>query len=468
MRWLLRTAVALMPLAAGLALLRYMPEARQTQVLRMGEVTWSLDALTLVAVVLVALGAARPRASLWGTLRLAAGVVGVASAIGATTPLLRLLSLSVASLLLIDGLSVRWFLALGMLAVAELLPQAAPLIGLADDRARALLLPALIVAALLGAGGVPWSPRGAGSSGYELVLRPVWLVPLLRSLEAGPWPLPAVLSVPLLGAALAALAAIEVLAIRDRRRGAERLLAAMLLWAFACVGLSTTLGVVAALWVLLAHALAVLWMGENGEMAPAAMLVPLFAAAWWSGAALAGARAWLPAGVVWFAGIAGGGAFLLEPMAAPPPRTSVRIARWHRRTGAVARGILLLLLALFAPLMTRFAGLRVADQLGAGLTAYGLIDIRPWIGIGALDAANRRVALLPSVALLPLLLVTLAVTWLVLRVLGRRTSPAPRGYPPPLQGEGSDSPPSLPGKGVGGLGPFVRRRVWWVRAERDG
>ena len=50
---------------------------------------------------------------------------------------------------------------------------------------------------------------------------------------------------------------------------------------------------------------------------------------------------------------------------------------------------------------------------------------------------------------------TTAVTVILILLVTSLTSPAPKGHPPPLTGEGSHSPPSLGGKGAGGLGQWA-------------
>ena len=465
---LLRIVLALLPLAVGLFMVRLMPQAVPALADRIA--TWRLDPLALGGLVLLPLGTARVQVSLKHALRLMLGTAGLMLALAATSPLLQLLLIYGSSVMLLPGLGPRWFVAFGFLMLAHLPLQIAALVGAGSQVAHAAgtiwVLPALVLAALAGLGCVPWPAHRSDDIGWERLLRPFWLFPLLRSLETGPWPIAWTLLVPLLGTVAAVGAAIDLLRARDARRGMERLLAVVLGMALVCGGLNTTPGVAGAVWVVLAHGLLlVASRGGSGRISPPACLLLLFVAGWWTAAAATAAGAFLVAGLVWLAGMAGSVAPMVWPDSGALPETPqpphANGVPGRGFAGAVSAALVLVLLALFAPLLTEFLALPVADQLGAGLTPFGLLDIWPWIGMAALDAAHRRAALLPSVALTPLLLVTLAVTWLLLRLgtplvyLLTRRSPLPRAS------EESAVPAAAAIQSI-------RNRVWWVRARRDG
>jgi hypothetical protein len=283
-------------------------------------------------------------------------------------------------------------------------------------------------------------PEGSSS----LLLRPFWLVPLLHSFVDGPWPLQWTLVVPLLGIAAALWNVVCALVTDEQRAGVRRLSAAMLLLGFATTGFGTTLGVAGVLWIVMMHSILLLWYDDmEGGLSLVPMIV-LFIAAWWTAAAAAGARNVVLSGAAWLVGMAGGAATLLWP------NTSGR-----KRAAAVWRQRLLILLLVVAGAasgaLTRFAAEPVAAEVGAGLSAFGLLDVRPWIGTAGLDPGHRRVAALPVAPLLPLLLVLVAIASLFRRLWIR-----------PSRGDAAAQPPGAD------RARALRRRVWWFPGGGDG
>jgi hypothetical protein len=140
--------------------------------------------------------------------------------------------------------------------------------------------------------------------------------------------------------------------------------------------------------------------------------------------------------------------------------------RWSPAVSATLAAIVLIPLALFSGLVTQVVGLRIADGLGAGLTAFGLVDTWSWIGVGALDAARQRVGLLPIVPLALLWLVVLAVTWLAARLMDRRMLASPLG----CRQEAESNLPALlsPAVEADEADRAIRSRVWWLDTGRDG
>ncbi|PDW04223.1 hypothetical protein [Candidatus Viridilinea mediisalina] len=68
--------------------------------------------------------------------------------------------------------------------------------------------------------------------------------------------------------------------------------------------------------------------------------------------------------------------------------------------------------ALGAPLIIPNLLAPIAAQLQSGLTPFGSIELWPWAGLMALNAARQPVATLPSLALLALMLILAALCWL--------------------------------------------------------
>ena len=62
----------------------------------------------------------------------------------------------------------------------------------------------------------------------------------------------------------------------------------------------------------------------------------------------------------------------------------------------------------------------VVAQLQGGLTPFGEIELWPWAGLIAFDAARQPVATLPSLALVGLMLILSALCWVALRLAARR------------------------------------------------
>ncbi len=455
-----RTAVALLPCAAAIVLFaRLMPLVVEAPLIAGPRDSLRLDPLVLTGWLILGLSVARPGTTLLRTLRLVIGAFLAGLALAAAVPALHLLLLYLASLMLLGGLGPGWLFAVGALSLANL-----------EFFTRTtgfthLVLPALVCASLSGSGGLPWPTHWLDGNDFEVALRPFWLLSLLRSLENGPWPLAWTLFVPLVGSVAALVAAAQAMTARECENSVERLLAAVALWALACIGVNTTLGVVAALWVMLAHSLLLVFLWKR-ERTPRLLIgCLLFVAGWWTVAALAGAKAFLLAGLVWLAGAALTWASFVRTNAPARDESNVFWRRWSAAVSATLAATVLIPLALFSGLVTRTVGLRIADGLGAGLTAFGLVDTWSWIGVGALDAARQRVGLLPIVPLTLLWLVVLAVIWLAARLMDRRMLASPLG-----RRQLERTLPALLGPAVEAdeAEREIRSRVWWLDTGRDG
>lgn len=98
--------------------------------------------------------------------------------------------------------------------------------------------------------------------------------------------------------------------------------------------------------------------------------------------------------------------------------------------------------------------LPAVDLLQGGLTPFGLLAVWPWIGVAALDAGQRRVTTLPTIAALLFGLVVAAGVWLVARV-------------PALSIKDQHSAPAHLSQSSM-LDAKFRSRVWWLGERRDG
>jgi hypothetical protein len=439
--------LALLPLTVGLALLPLMPQLVQAPLILGPRSLVRVDPLGLAAIVLLAFGAARPQHSFFYTLRQSFGVVLAGVALLLSDAVLQLALFSIVSLLLFGDVGWDWYLALLFLGIASLPSSVVP------------SLPVLIVATFVGIGGIsPPTPLKVGSSnvpaasssrttgptslvGRADFLRPIWLFLLMRSLVNGPWPLQWTLLVPLVGIA-AALWVVASSFVAGDDAGDRQLSLAALLLGFASLGFGTSLGVAATLWIVLLHSLLLIRNDDTGGGTGTVPFLALLFATWWTAAAAAGARSMMPVGAAWLVGMAGGAAALLRSRFAG-------VRPWH----ILRRDRLLLVLlgaaGVASGVLTRFVAEPVVAQVGAGLSAFGLLDTWPWIGVAGLDPGHRRVAILPLAPVGLLLLVLAAMAWLSRRLwLRRDVSP----------GEQAD--------------PFsigaITRRVWWLPGGGDG
>ena len=425
-RHTLRVVLALLPLAVGLALLRLLP-ATALAVDQPAVGPWRFDPLALIGCSILPSAAARPQ-PLLEALRTALAVAGLMVALLVTDPALQMMSLVLVSLLVVDGLGPRWFVALALWAFVTL---GTMLPGVSAGVA----LHAAILMAFIGSGGLPSIGQRDVSS--EIVLRPFWLFAMLRTLMFEPWPVPTVVAAATLGTLTLAAIAYGVLRAAPAM-GHERALAALLMMAFVAVSQNTILGVVAALWALAMYA-ALAAISTPKTFASLTIVCIMFGVAgWWTAGAVAAAGGFLGAIVVCFTSVAVCIATLLRSAGRVIPRPSL-----------VGRSLVVLLtvaLVLATPWVTTTLALPVAQHLGAGLTAPGLLDVWPFIGVSALDAGHRRVTLAPSIMLGCLFLFVWAVVWLASRVRGH-----------------VDSTPVALAPSDDAAQRTIRARVWWLR-----
>ena len=422
----LRVVLALLPLAIGLALLRLLP-ATALAVNQPAVGPWRFDPLALIGCLILPSAAARPQPLLEG-LRTALAVAGLMVALLVTDPALQVLSLVLVSLLVVHGLGPRWFVALALWAFVTL---GTTLPGVSGG----VVLHVAILMAFIGGGGLP--PIGQRNVSSEIVLRPFWLFAMLRTLMFEPWPVPTVVAATTLGTLTLAVIAHKVLRTTPPA-GHERSLAALLIMAFVAVSQNTTLGVVAALWALAMYAALAVATTPKTFASITIVCITFGVAGWWTAGALAAAGGFLGTIVVCFTSVTVCTATLLQSAGRERPRPSV--------AGCSLMLLFIVALALATPWVTTTLALPVAQHLGAGLTAPGLLDVWPFIGVSALDAGHRRVTLAPSIVLGCLFVFVWAGVWLGSRIRGH-----------------VDPTPVTPASSDDGAQRTIRARVWWLR-----
>lgn len=300
-----------------------------------------------------------------------------------------------------------------------------PLAGAGMNSASFVLL---LLGALLSSGAAGLVLRRPPAIDPVLLLG--CLYGLLRLFTLGPWNLGWLFAAMVLGAAVALWAGWA-----SARAPDEELAAWLLVWldglAIAGAGLASGAGLTVvgyallcgpvlrlglanprpgrALWLLcaatpLSAPFVLAWMAVAAALAGG---VSVLAMLLWAAALLA---ALAPARLAWAAGQ--GAAEARDPAPPQPSRVPASLV------GAALSG----LLGLGAPLVVLGLLRAVVAQLQGGLTPFGAIELWPWAGLIARDAAQQPVATLPSLALavLMLILCALCVVALRLRALARR------------------------------------------------
>ena len=304
----------------------------------------------------------------------------------------------------------------------------------------------LLVGALV-AGGAWELARGRPPAATPLAAA-ACLYALLRLFSLGPWNLGWLFAAIVAGGALALGAAWQA-AAAPPGEAAGWLGAYLAGLAIAGAGLGSGAGVTMAGYALLAWPILRLGLvglaGAGGPRRPLWLLsgaVPLtapFLLVWLAVAAAIAGGLTLLAAVLWAAGLLAAAAVgriaaappgdepalgaarpvyaaaAVAPLAAaPPPDDDAAQGAGARPVYAAAA--LSAALGLGAPLVV--AGLLgpVAAQLQGGLTPFGEVELWPWAGLIALDAARQPVATLPSLALAALMLILSALCWVALRL----------------------------------------------------
>lgn len=259
---------------------------------------------------------------------------------------------------------------------------------------------------------------------------PLLLYPLVRLYTLGPWNSGWSLAAALLGGALALWAAWHFL----MRLEIHFAWTALLGLGLACFGLATSAGIASGCFLVLVATmfaygttaddrrprtdddvalLELLLLAEVPapqkssafrSFAPSLLRFSLFAAplmAIWMaiGAAIAGGVSAL-AGVAWLVGLLSALAMMLR-------------SKWYMPT---VRQVVGYALTLGAPFLLQWLVEPVVLQLQGGLTPYGDVLIWPWIGLAFVNSAQAQVAVLPSIAVVLLLIVLVAMVYLLARL----------------------------------------------------
>lgn len=454
----------LLPLLGALVLLRKLPTIAETPLGGVFVLPWRLDALALVFLLSGALAVAavplRPHQLL----------VALAYLMLLVPALLleHLLALPAALLLVALALrSRRLLLATLLLSAGLAWPYATAGAGWNDPLvAPAFGAPvATVLLAAVAAGLAPWPPR-RNSDPMALAVLPLWLLPLLRMIGLQPlraeWGLLALAA----GSVLTLWNASVALRGTDQQRAAA-VATGWLAAALASMGLLTTAGIAATLYGLLAYPLALGLLLRAPRLAAPLPLSAAFVSAWLAVGAVAASGAWLAAAALLLAAL-GSGVALVVSSPAPPGLLSREERGGTRQTyqpqgpppslrglgdgGSSGLMVQILLaaswtLGIVAPPLIQLIILPAIDLLQGGLTPFGLVAVWPWIGVAALDAGQRRVATLPTVAAALWAIAPAAGAWLVARVLARRAGRLPT-TPAGTQA--------------------ASRRVWWLGARRGG
>jgi hypothetical protein len=251
-----------------------------------------------------------------------------------------------------------------------------------------------------------------------------WLYPLARLYSLGPWNSGWSFATLLLGGALALWCACSALVQPAAATRNARTQSIYLALALAGLGLSNSAGVAAACYGILTYLVLSVGHGdgrsEKSDHRPLDQIsillpwlfssaIPLtapFVAAWMlMGASVAGGVALL-AGVAWLAALLHGLAGALWNDAQPAPAARP----------LMFAGVVSVVLGVGAPPIARLLILPVVAQLQGGLTPFGELNIWPWVGVAASDAAHTQVTTLPSIAIALLMLVLSALVYVVARL----------------------------------------------------
>lgn len=440
-----------LPLLGAIWLLRFLPQIAEAPPSGAWPLPWRLDALTLCFVIALPLGVAFLPLGWRDTLRALAALALLIAVAGEHLLILPLALIGLSGLLW----SWRWLLASGLLTLGLGLvwlsggttwsaPETA-------TSATSLAFLLLLLGCSIGLNSFPiallHAKDGRPSDLLRQALQPLWLLPLIRTIEWGPWNSGWTVAALLIGGVTTLWSGSTALWTSDRSQRIEWILSAWLGMALACVGLLTTVGIAAALWQMLAYTLGLgllLRSERGGWWAGPVPPTVSFVAAWLAQGATAASGAFLLSGVFWLATLFSGIAILRL-------RSETQISSRISIASAIGIG-LALLLGVLAPLPLRWLMLPAIEPLQGGLTPFGLLDIWPWVGIAALDAGHRRVAVLPSIAVFVLALVVAALIWLFARIFGWVRLAADDEQAQPEQAD---------------LWEQLRQQVWWVKGPKQ-
>lgn len=273
----------------------------------------------------------------------------------------------------------------------------------------------LVLAGALLAAGATGLARGRAPAADPFVALGA-LYALLRLFSLGPWNLGWLFAALLVGVALALWAAWTA-AAAPAGEAAPWLGLYLAGLAITGAGLASGAGVTLAGYALLLGPLLRLGLAGAAPARPLWLLSPAlplsapFVAAWMGVAAAVAGGVTAVAAAIWAAALLA--ALPAAKLGAAPPegRPPARVLAAAALSAGLGLGAPLVVEALLAP---------VAAQLRGGLTPFGEIELWPWAGLIALDAARQPVATLPSLALMCLMVILSALCWVVLRLAARR------------------------------------------------
>lgn len=459
-----RIVAQLLPLLGALALLPLLLAPDFDVRAGAWPLPWRLDALTIVLSLVIALGIATlPRYSHTSWRALLAAVILFPALLADHLVILPITLVITGALLR----SLRFLIAAGALLIAGAWLTVTGGARWSDPLAATLLTSPLFLLFLLasaaGLGMYPFSLIHERVDPARLALQPIWFAPLLQTIAWGPWNSGWAVATVLIGGATALWSAASAAWTTDEDLRIDLITRVWLGMALACAGLLTPVGIAATLWLLLAAALSTGLLARRSRWAVPLPPSAMFVATWLvigataaSGAMLLAAAFCLATLLSALAAIRGApgpgdqetwGDEDYRPSSSLQPPASVVAQFTLQLLTSSTLAIATLTCGVLAPVLIQWLILPAVDQLQGGLTPFGLINIWPWVGLAALDAGQRRVAVLPSIAVVVLALVIAALVWLSARwaTLRAGTTAAASSGPDWTQ---------------------ARELVWWARGLR--
>jgi hypothetical protein len=291
-----------------------------------------------------------------------------------------------------------------------------------------------------------------------------WLYPLARLYSLGPWNGGWALAALLLGGGAALWVAVKALFHPESR--SLLALPSFLGLAIAGVGLGTGAGIAAGCYAVLAYLVVAIgdqkrdWRLEIRDLEAESLISnlqsPNSALRWLLSGALPFSAPFVAAWMLVGAGVAGGVALLagIAWLILLLNSLCAALASGQRAFGSLrplrVAAAASAALGLGAPLVVLVLIQPIIEQLQGGLTPYGDVNIWPWVGLAAIDAAHAPATTLPSIAVAALMLVLSALVYLVARL---RDTWAPAG----------DTDDSAAPR-MGALLPALWDEVPWLRA----
>ena len=339
-----------------------------------------------------------------------------------------------------------------------------------DDRFAGAAMDSLIFWFVLLAAVVPYSRLVPPQSGGHLSVlwRIVWLYPLVRLYNLGPWNTGWSFATLLLGGAAALWLSLSALTHSREEIRPHHVSLSYAALALAGFGLSTNAGIAAGCYGLLTYVLLASLQHSDTDshevvqtpltfwsLAPWALsgAIPFtapFVAAWLLVGATVAGGVGIAAGVVWLV-------ILLNALSMGLYMASRPVPQW--RVPAVVS----LVMGVGAPLVVLGAIDPVIKQLQAGLTVYGDVNIWPWIGLATRDSGSTPVTAFPTIATAAFMLILSALVYLLMRL---RESFQPVAATPQSMDLAETPQYTTDGSPLqlDAMTAFLREEVAWLRA----